>query len=98
MRRAARTASVDKAELEAVPDAAPDPERAALASREMEHAIAALHQLPPKSRAIFLARWRDEKANEEIAVAFGMHKRSVQKDLARTELHLRRLLGRMRHE
>ncbi|NMN06800.1 MULTISPECIES: RNA polymerase sigma factor [unclassified Novosphingobium] len=84
-------------EFEGFPDGAPDPERSALAIREMEQMFAALHALSPKSRAIFLARWRDEKTNEEIATTLGIHKRSVQKDLARTELHLRAMLGRLKN-
>lgn len=93
-RKDARTDFATQSEFEGVPDAMPDPERTVLAVREMEQVFSALHALPPKTRAIFLARWRDEKTNEEIAVAFGIHKRSVQKDLARTELHLRQMLGR----
>ena len=85
--------SVEPALLEAVPDPAPDPERIALAAIEMERALSALHELPSKRREIFLARWRDERTNGEIAVAFGMHKRSVQKDLAWTERYLRSALG-----
>lgn len=93
-RKDVRTVPSEMFEFEALPDAAPDPERSALAIREMEQMFAALHALPPRSRAIFLARWRDEKTNEEIATTLGIHKRSVQKDLARTELHLRAMLGR----
>lgn len=96
MRKHARTISASDFELAALPDGMPDPERSALAVREMEQMFAALHALAPRSRAIFLARWRDEKTNEEIAAAFGIHKRSVQKDLARTELHLRAMLGRLK--
>ncbi|AOH86950.1 hypothetical protein AWL63_19685 [Sphingomonas panacis] len=96
MRRDARAISVQMSQLENLPDGMPDPERSALAVREMEHAFGALNALPSKRREIFLARWRDGRTNEEIAVAFGMHKRSVQKVLARTELHLRSLLGRQK--
>ena len=95
-RKDTRAVPAEEFGLETLPDNAPDPERSALAAREMEQAFAALHELPPKRREIFLARWRDEKTNEEIAAAFGMHKRSVQKDLARAELHLRRMLGRLK--
>ncbi|MBB3356994.1 MULTISPECIES: RNA polymerase sigma factor [unclassified Novosphingobium] len=92
-RKWSRALSVEPARLEAVLDPAPDPERIALAAIEMERALAALHELPSKRREIFLARWRDERTNGDIAVAFGMHKRSVQKDLAWTERYLRRALG-----
>lgn len=93
-RKDVRSISTAMAEFEGLPDGMPDPERSALAIREMEQMFAALHDLAPRSRAIFLARWRDEKTNEEIAAAFAIHKRSVQKDLARTESHLRTKLGR----
>jgi RNA polymerase sigma factor (sigma-70 family) len=96
MRKDARSVPAEEFGLEAVPDITPDPERSALAASEMEQAFAALHALPPKRREIFLARWRDEKTSEEIATAFGMHKRSVQKDLARAESYLRRMLGRLK--
>lgn len=95
-RKDIRTVTKVMSEFEALPDGAPDPERSALAIREMEQMFAALHALSPRSRAIFLARWRDEKTNEEIATTLGIHKRSVQKDLARTELHLRAMLGRLK--
>lgn len=94
-RRHIRMVPKAMSEFEGLPDGAPDPERSAVAIREMEQMFAALHALSPRSRAIFLARWRDEKTNEEIATTLGIHKRSVQKDLARTELHLRALLGRL---
>ena len=95
-RRDLRTIASASFELESLPDGMPDPERSALAFGEMEQMFSALHMLAPKSRAIFLARWRDEKTNDEIAATFGIHKRSVQKDLAQTELHLRAMLGRVK--
>lgn len=95
-RRDVRTIAAANFELEGLPDAMPDPERSALAVREMEQMFSALHMLAPRSRAIFLARWRDEKTNDEIAATFGIHKRSVQKVLAQTELHLRATLGRLK--
>ncbi len=95
-RKDIRTVTKVMSEFADLPDGAPDPERSVLAIREMEQMFAALHALSPRSRAIFLARWRDEKTNEEIATTLGIHKRSVQKDLARTELHLRAMLGRLK--
>lgn len=94
-RKDIRTIPKLMSEFEGLPDSAPDPERSVLAIREMEQMFAALHALAPRSRAIFLARWRDEKTNDEIAITLGIHKRSVQKNLARTELHLRAMLGRL---
>lgn len=88
------TVNIDDAWLSAFPDNAPNQESAALATDEMSRALRALHALPARRQAIFLARWRDEKSQGEIAVEFGLHKRSVQKELARAEAHLRKILSR----
>ncbi|MFW2448503.1 MAG: sigma factor-like helix-turn-helix DNA-binding protein [Qipengyuania pacifica] len=62
----------------------------------MSRALQALHALPIRRQAIFLAKWRDEKTQGEIAAEFGLHKRSVQKELARAEKYLRKVLRRPR--
>ncbi|PZU64017.1 RNA polymerase sigma factor [Sphingobium sp.] len=90
------TVNMDDARLSEFPDSAPDQESAALAVDEMNRALQALHALPAQRQAIFLAKWRDEKSQGEIAAEFGLHKRSVQKDLARAEAHLRKILRRPR--
>lgn len=95
-RQEGRMESMDDASLARIPDDGPDPERVALASDEMDRALTALHSLPPKRREIFLARWRDERSQSEIAAEFGLHKRSVQKELAKAEDYLRRTLKRPR--
>lgn len=91
-----RVVNMDVAELSEFPDGAPDQESAALAMDEMDRALQALHSLPIRRRAIFLARWRDEKSQADIAAEFGLHKRSVQKELARAESYLRKILHRPR--
>jgi RNA polymerase sigma-70 factor (ECF subfamily) len=91
-RQEGRMQSMDDTSVAQFPDDGPDPERVALASDEMERALIALHSLPSKRREIFLARWRDEKSQSEIAAEFGLHKRSVQKELAKAEDYLRRTL------
>ncbi|BBD97002.1 RNA polymerase sigma factor [Sphingobium amiense] len=91
-----RTVNMDTGELPEFADNAPDQESAALAADEMDRALLALHALPRRRQAIFLARWRDEKSQADIAVEFGLHKRSVQKELARAESHLRKVLRRPR--
>lgn len=88
------TVNIDDAGLSEFPDSAPDQESAALATDEMSRVLRALHTLPAQRQAIFLAKWRDEKSQGEIAVEFGLHKRSVQKELARAEAHLRKILRR----
>ncbi|MDF0490343.1 RNA polymerase sigma factor [Sphingomonas sp. H39-1-10] len=89
-----RSVNMDNAELSEFPDSAPDQESAVLAMDEMGRALQALHALPIRRQAIFLAKWRDEKSQAEIAAEFGLHKRSVQKELVRAETHLRKILRR----
>jgi RNA polymerase sigma factor (sigma-70 family) len=89
-----RTVNMDDAALHEILDGAPDQEAAALATDEMNRALQALHALPVRRQAIFLAKWRDEKSQGEIAAEFGLHKRSVQKELTRAELYLRKILRR----
>lgn len=73
-------------------DDTPDPERAASARRTLSRVFDMLEALPPKRRDIFLAAWRDDKTQVQIAAAFGLHKRTVQKELARAERDLRAAL------
>lgn len=87
-----KLAPVEK--IEELLDQRPDPERAAGDRLEMEQALAALDRLPLQRREIFLARWRDEKLLTEIASDMNLHKRTVQKELARAEQYLRSALGR----
>lgn len=93
-RTESRFVSVDDVMITGVPDEAPDQERILLATDEMDRAVEFLRSLPPKRKAIFLARWRDEKTQVEIASEFGMHKRSVQKELDKAERFLKHKLGR----
>ncbi|HEX7820705.1 MAG TPA: sigma-70 region 4 domain-containing protein [Sphingobium sp.] len=59
---------------------------------DLDLALSALRELPVRQQQIFLAWWRDEKSQAEIASLFGLHKRTVQKELARTEAYIRRSL------
>lgn len=89
-----RSVNMNDAALDEIPDDAPDQEAAIFAMDEMNRALQALHALPTRQQAIFLAKWRDEKLQSEIAAEFGLHKRSVQKELTRAELYLRKVLRR----
>ncbi len=93
-RKAARQIAVPDIVFLDLPDSAPDPEIVALDRDEESRMWAGLDALPERRRAIFLARWRDEMSLAQIASTFGIHQRSVQKDLAGAEKHLRRVLGR----
>lgn len=92
-RRDARLVPIDADLASRLADERPDPERAALSSHMMDRALVQLAALPDQRRAIFLARWRDEKPQGVIAAELGLHKRTVQKELARAEQHLRTALG-----
>ncbi|MGE6695112.1 MULTISPECIES: RNA polymerase sigma factor [Sphingomonadaceae] len=89
-----RTKTLDDTAIAHLADEQPDPERVVLASDEIGRALSALHSLSSKRRDIFLARWRDEKSQAQIALEFGLHKRSVQKELSKAEAYLRRVLRR----
>lgn len=83
---------VDIAAIVGLPDDAPDPERAASARQTLSRVFNTLEALPVQRRDIFLAAWRDEKTQVQIATEFRLHKRTVQKELARAERHLRSAL------
>lgn len=82
----------DAAAVVGLADEAPDSERAVGAKQALARVFDALETLPVQRRDIFLAAWRDEKKQVEIAAEFRLHKRTVQKELARAERHLRTAL------
>lgn len=88
-RRELRNAPLSWRLASSLSDEAPGPERTVLAQIDVERTLGALQTLPLQRREIFLARWRDELSHDEIAVAFGLHKRTVQKELRRVELFLK---------
>jgi RNA polymerase sigma-70 factor (ECF subfamily) len=87
--RDARVASASPEIIQNLPDDTPDPERIALARRDVDKLLAMLATLPEQRRNIFLARWRDDLTQQEIAGRCGVHKRTVQKELAKAERFLR---------
>lgn len=91
-RSEARVIPFANASFHDLPDAAPSPERVVGAAQELALAITALNSMPIKRQQIFLAKWRDDKSQAEIASEFGMHKRSVQKELAKAEASVRAAL------
>jgi RNA polymerase sigma-70 factor, ECF subfamily len=92
LKREARYIDIDQDRLIELPDDAPDPEQATLAKIDARRATDVLANLSDRRREIFLARWRDGLGHAEIAVQFGLHKRTVQKELARAERFLKKLL------
>lgn len=62
-------------------DEAPDPERTEEARSQTELLKRALAQLPPRRRAIFEASWADEVPHAELALRYGVHVRTIQREL-----------------
>lgn len=91
-KREARYIDIDQDRLIELPDDAPDPEQATQMKIDARRATDVLANLSDRRREIFLARWRDGLGHAEIAVQFGLHKRTVQKELARAERFLKKLL------
>ncbi|WP_103001616.1 RNA polymerase sigma factor [Sphingobium sp. SA916] len=94
LRRDQRLISIDRSALESLVDMAPDPERIAAAIMELRSLSRELDKLPEQRRVIFLRRWNDGREITAIAEEFGLHPRTVQKELARTEIYLRNYFGR----
>lgn len=69
-------------------DEAPGPERTAIAVHDLGKLLDALASLPNQRRVIFLARWRDNQSATEIAGHMGLHRRTVQKELAKAARYL----------
>ena len=93
-RRDERSRPLEASLIENFADTAPNSERIVAGINELDFVLQELHKLPDQRKAIFLARWRDEKELAVIAGEFGLHRRTVQKELARIEKHLRVVLGR----
>lgn len=91
-RKDSRRGDEGAAELEGWLDEAPGPETIVTARHDLDLALEALRKLPVRQQQIFLAWWQDDKSQVEIAALFGLHKRTVQKELARTEAYIRDLL------
>ena len=76
-------------ELIDLADEDPGPERAAQARADVQAVLKALDGLPAVRRDIFLASWAERLPHPEIAARFGVHLRTVQKEVRRAELYLR---------
>jgi RNA polymerase sigma factor (sigma-70 family) len=87
------TATETEALLE-VADEAPDPARIVEARSEIEALKAALAELPPRRREIFLAAWVEEVPHQEIAKRFEVTIRTVQIELKHALEHCALRLGR----
>lgn len=75
-------------------DDAPDPERVAAARLELQALQAALDELPPRRRAIFLAAWGEDLPLPLLAERFEINPRTVQYELRSAATHCAERLGR----
>jgi len=71
-----------------------DPERIADARRELEELAAALNELTPRRKAIFLLARVHEMKHADIAAEFGISPRMVEKELVQALQHCSQRLGR----
>ncbi|MEH0196569.1 sigma-70 family RNA polymerase sigma factor [Caulobacter sp. CCNWLY153] len=75
--------------LAAVPDEAPDPARIAEARSEMALMQRALAELPARRREIFEASWVDGVPHADLALRYGVHLRTIQRELEQATLFVR---------
>jgi RNA polymerase sigma factor (sigma-70 family) len=68
-------------DLVGIPDEAPDPARIVEARSEADLLRRALAQLPARRREIFEASWADETPHAELARRYGVHLRTIQREL-----------------
>jgi RNA polymerase sigma-70 factor (ECF subfamily) len=73
-----------------IPDDAPDPARVAEARSETELLRRALAELTPRRREIFEASWADETPHAELAARYGVHLRTIQRELEQATAFVRR--------
>jgi RNA polymerase sigma factor (sigma-70 family) len=62
-------------------DDSPDPEREAMARRELEALTEIVKALPQRRRAIFVAAWFEELPHNEIAKRFNVSLRTIRQEL-----------------
>lgn len=73
-----------------IPDEGPDPARIAEARSEAALVRRALAQLPQRRREIFEASWVDEVPHAELATRYGVHLRTIQRELEEATRFVRR--------
>jgi len=73
-----------------IADDTPDPARIVEARSETALLRRALAQLPPRQREIFEASWADETPHAELAVRYGVHLRTIQRELEQATGFVRR--------
>ena len=72
-------------------DPSPSPERVAAAERRLDGVVSLLNAISPRTCQIFIAQ-RGGYSYEEIATAFGVKPRTIEKHVASAMLALRELM------
>jgi RNA polymerase sigma factor (sigma-70 family) len=76
--------------LTEIVDEAPDPARVAEARLDAEMLQRALSALPSRRREIFEASWVDEVPHAELALRYGVHVRTIQREIEAATTFVRR--------
>lgn len=73
-----------------IPDDTPDPAQIAEGRSEIAQLIRVLADMPPRRRAIFEASWGDNVPHATLATTYGVHLRTIQRELELATEHIRR--------
>lgn len=85
--------NLSEADLEGIADGYALPERQAIARQELRRLAAAVDELPPRCREVFLLVRIDGLANGEVAARLRISRNMVEKHLIKALLHCRRRFG-----
>ena len=87
--RRGRIITQDTGVVEVTKSPEPDPEASAMATQRLGLLSAAVDELPPRCREVFLMSRIDGLANSEIAQRLGITRNAVEKNIIRAMLHCR---------
>lgn len=85
--------AIDEDDWAGVADRHALPERQAMARQDLRRLAAAIDELPPRCREVFLLARIDGLANGEVADRLGISRNMVEKHLIKALLHCRRRCG-----
>lgn len=83
-------AAANEADLAGIVDGYALPERELIARQELKRLAAAIDELPPRCREVFLLSRADGLSNGEIAVRLDISRNMVEKHVIKALLHCRR--------
>ncbi|AWN34405.1 RNA polymerase sigma factor [Methylobacterium radiodurans] len=84
---------LNDADLAGIVDGYALPERQVIARQELRRLAAAVDELPPRCREVFLLARIDGLANGQVASRLGISRNMVEKHLIKALLHCRRRFG-----